>query len=49
MPPCLHQFRFFVAFFILHPYFKVVNSGGQKVSHNVPAVYDVLAGRISKP
>jgi hypothetical protein len=43
-----NHFRFFVVSFILHPDFLVVKSGVQKVSHNVPAVYDGLAARIRK-
>jgi hypothetical protein len=41
-----NPFRFFVATSILHPDFLVTQSKVQKVSHNVPAVYDVFAAAI---
>ena len=43
-----NPFRFFVASFKLRPVFKVAQSRGQKVSHNIPAVYDVFAVAIKE-
>jgi hypothetical protein len=46
MPPCRTISTFFFASFILRPAIKVALRWAKPISHNVPAVGDVLAARI---